>query len=258
MKNVIFWIALFFPLITSFYPPNIVFSETPNFLDGENLTFRVRLLGISAGEMTAMTKKTEFGEHAVFHTVLRGRTTGLADKIYKVNDIYESIFDSVTNLPHKAIRNISEGNYRFYDEILFNHDENYIVSQRKGKVEVPKRTLDMAAVFYYIRRLDLANLNFNDTISISTYFGDSLFPFHIVYKGKDNITINSGQYKCLKFIPVVETGRVFKHEDDMKIWFSDDANKIPVSIRFDIWAGSFRCELTKVENLKYPFTAKIK
>jgi len=252
------WRVALFLLLTSFVAPKINFPETPNFHDSERLTFRVRLLGISAGEMTAVAKKTEFDGNEVFHTVLRGKTTGLADKIYKVDDIYESFFDPATNLPRKAIRNIREGSYRYYDEVLFNHGEKYIISQRKGKVEVPKNTLDMAAVFYYIRRLDIANLKLNDTISISTYFGDSLFPFHIVYKGRETITINSGEYRCLKFIPVVETGRVFKNEDDMKIWFSDDANKIPVSIRFDIWAGSFKCELSGFENLKYPLTAKIK
>jgi len=44
----------------------------------------------------------------------------------------------------------------------------------------------------------------------------------------------------------------------MTIWFSDDENKIPISIKFDMLVGSFRCDLTKFENLKYPFTAKIK
>ena len=249
---------LFFPLITSFNPPNVDFSETPVFLDGEKLTFRLRYGIITGGEATTTAKMTRINGQEVFHTVLIGKTAGWLDRIYKVYDVYESFFDPATNLPVKAIRNISEGNYRYYDEVTFNQEDNYVVSQRNGKVDVPKNTLDMASVLYYVRRLDMNRLKVGDIISVDTYFGDSLFPFYIVYKGKEPITIGSGQYRCFKFVPIVEPGRVFENNDDMTIWFSDDTNKIPVSIKFDMLVGSFRCDLVSYENLKFPLRAKIK
>ncbi len=258
MKTKKIWIALLFPVLTSFIAPKVDFSETPVFLDGEKLTFRIHYGIITGGEVTITANKEWLDGQEVFHTVLAGKTTGLIDKLYKVHDIYESFFDPATNLPDKAIRNIREGSYRYYDEVAYNQEEMYVVSQRNGKVSVPKNTLDMASVMYYVRRLDLAKLSENDIISLDTYFGDELFPFYIVYKGKETISIGSGKYRCFKFVPIVEPGRVFENKDDMTIWFTDDQNKIPVSIKFDIWVGSFRCDLTKHENLKYPLTAKIK
>jgi len=252
------WIALLFPLLISFNAPKDDFSKTPVFIDGEALKFKIRYGFITGGEVSITTNKTQLNGNEVFHAVLTGKTTGLVDKLFKVYDVYESFFDPVTNLPDKAIRNIREGSYRYFDEVLYNQKEMYVVSQRNGKVGVPKNTLDMASVLYYIRRLDLAKLNVNDVISLDTYFGDELFPFFIVYKGRETISIGSGKYKCFKFVPVVEPGRIFEKKDDMTIWFSDDENKIPVSIKFDILVGSFRCDLTHFENLKYPLTAKIK
>jgi hypothetical protein len=228
------------------------------FRSGETLTFRIHYSFITGGEATISTQETMLNEKMVFHSKLMGKTSGLTDKIYKVRDIYESFFDPDNNLPQKAIRNISEGNYRYYDEVAYYHDELYVESQRKGKVNVPQRTLDMVSVLFYVRRLDLGSLAFNDVISFNTYFSDEVFPFYIVYKGRETISIGSGKYKCLKFVPVVEPGRLFKKEDDMTIWFSDDNNKIPVSIKFDILVGSFRCDLVRSENLKYPLAAKIK
>jgi len=262
-------IVLVLPLMTSFHVPtintanttnttNLNFSEVPNFIDGEKLTFRIRYGFITGGEMTATARRRWINGQDIFHTVLVGRTTGLIDRLYKVNDIYESFFDPRTNLPRRAIRNISEGNYRYYDEVDFNQEEMYVVSQRNGKVSVPKNTLDMASVLYYIRRLDLSQLKMNDIISVDTYFGDSLFPFYIVYKGKETISIGSGRFSCFKFVPIVEPGRVFENNDDMTIWFSDCQNKIPVSLKFDIWVGSFRCDLVSFENLKYPLTSRAK
>ena len=227
-------------------------------MDGENLSFRVRFGIINGGEANIALNKTSLNGREVFHAVITGKTTGLVDKLYKVYDVYESFFDPATNLPEKAIRNIREGSYRYYDEVNFNQAEMYVVSQRNGKVSVPKNTLDMAAVLFYVRRLDLDKLQVNDVIPLDTYFGDELFPFYIIYRGRETISIGSGKFNCFKFVPIVEPGRVFQKKDDMTIWFSDDENKIPVSIRFDIWAGSFRCDLTKYENLKYPLTSKIK
>ena len=258
MKVRIFYIALLFILFTSFNTTKFDISKTPVFLDGETLTFRVHYGIITGGEAKITTTKTQLNGQDVFHSVLTGRTTGAIDWIYKVYDIYESYFDPVTNLPEKAIRNIREGSYRYYDEVMFNQKEMYVVSQRNGKVSVPKNTLDMASVLFYVRRIDLTKLKENDIISIDTYFGDELFPFYIVYRGKEPVSIGSGKYNCFKFVPIVEPGRVFQKKDDMTIWFSDDENKIPISIKFDIWAGSFRCDLVKFENLKYPLTSKIK
>jgi len=258
MKVKILFLALLFSLLTSFNTSNFDFSKTPVFIDGETLTFRVRYGIITGGEAKITTNMTQLNGQDVFHAVLTGKTTGAIDWVYKVYDVYESYFDPVTNLPEKAIRNIREGGYRYYDEVIFNQKEMYVVSQRNGKVSVPKNTLDMASVLFYVRRIDLNKLKENDIISIDTYFGDELFPFYIVYRGKDVVTIGSGKYNCFKFVPIVEPGRVFQKKDDMTIWFSDDENKIPVSIKFDIWAGSFRCDLVKFENLKYPLTSKVK
>ena len=252
------WMVWLFIMLTSFTAPKVTFPDSPVFLDGESLTFKLRYGIIVGGEAKITVQKTRIDGREVFHGIVSGKTTGLVDKIFKVQDAYETFFDPETNLPEKAIRNIREGSYRYYDEVIFNQEEMYVVSQRNGKVSVPKNTLDMASVVYYVRRLDLAKLKMNDIISLDTYFGDELFPFYIVYKGKETISIGSGKYNCFKFVPIVEPGRIFEKKDDMTIWFSDDENKIPVSIKFDMLVGSFRCDLVSFKNLKFPLTSKIK
>ncbi len=46
----------------------------------------------------------------------------MADAIFKVVDIYESYIDPETELPVFTIRNISEGRYRKYNEVIFDHN----------------------------------------------------------------------------------------------------------------------------------------
>ncbi len=54
---------------------------------------------------------------------------------------------------------------------------------------------------------------------------------------------------CMKFMPVVITGRVFKTKDDMTIWFSNDANLVPIRVRFEIFVGSVYCDLIEYKGL---------
>jgi hypothetical protein len=53
----------------------------------------------------------------------------------------------------------------------------------------------------------------------------------------------------------VITGRVFKNDDDMVVWFSNDNNYIPIRIRFNIFLGAIYCDLSQYSGLKYPFEA---
>lgn len=229
-----------------------------NFKAGEVLDFRLHYGFLNAGTVKISLATETLNGKSVLHGKLRGRTSGMVDVIYKVDDIYESYFDPKTTLPIKAIRNIREGSYRYYDEVTYDHNANTITSQRNGLVPVPQKCLDMASVAFYLRRMDFSKLKQNEIIALDTYFADEIFPFYIVYKGIETVSISSGKYRCHKFVPIVEPGRVFENNDDMTVWFSDDKNRIPISIKFDIIVGSFRCDLTSFENLKYPLTSKIK
>ena len=75
--------------------------------------------------------------------------------------------------------------------------------------------------------------------------------------GKDEVKIRSGTYRCLKFVPVVQEGRIFKAEEDMIVWISDDKNRIPILAQAKVLVGSIKMQLVKYDNLSHPI-AKIK
>ena len=53
--------------------------------------------------------------------------------------------------------------------------------------------------------------------------------------------------QCIKFCPIVQKGRIFKEEEDLTVWISDDYNKIPLLVKAKIWVGSVRMELEKMD-----------
>lgn len=258
MNKTIIICTIFF-LLTSFQPNTVhpVINPNPTFIDGEDMRFSLHYGIIEAGQAMLTLKQEPLNGTTVFHSVVKANTVGLAERFFKVVDIYESYFEPNSNLPLKAIRNVHEGSYKQYMESTFDHRLNTVHLQSKGDIKVPENILDMVSALYYLRRVDFTNFKMNDVIDIITFFGDEVFPFYVVYKGREVLDTDLGKYKCLKFVPVVEPGRIFKKKDDMTVWLSDDANKIPIRVKFDLIVGSFKCDLISFKNQKYQMSSKI-
>jgi hypothetical protein len=175
----------------------------------------------------------------------------LADKLYRVRDEYQSYFDPVTILPYKSIRDISEGKYKKYDHVYYHHVNLQVVNHKNEVIEVPADVRDMVSVFYYIRNTDFSALSKGNIIKINTFFDNELFPFDMRYRGIVTINTKMGKYRCIKLVPFVEPGRIFEKEDDMTIYLSDDTNRVPLRVEFNLKIGSIKCDLIEYSGLKY-------
>lgn len=227
------------------------------YCNGERLKYTMRYGFITGGEANFTVTDTVIDGIKTNHVVCNGITTGLPDLIFKVRDTYESYIDPNTQLPIKAIRNIREGRYRYYDEILYDREVDKVYTLKKGTEDVPANILDVVSAFYHARNNTFDdNLENGDTIYYVTYFAGEVYPLRIKYRGKELIDTKMGKVLCHKFSPITEVGRSFKTEDDMQVWISCDGNRIPIKIKFDLVVGSFICELTNYSGIKYPLQVK--
>jgi len=230
------------------------FKPLPNnsFQDGEKLKYDLRFGFIHGGEASLVLSKADLDGQELYHATLQGRTIGIWNKLFNVNDVFESYFVPETGMPKFHLANVQEGNYKRLFEVHFNHADYSVISNRKGYVKVPSNILDIISVFYYMRRMDYSNLLPGEILKYQTYFQDDIFPFEMQFKGYETIKTKFGKIKCLKFVPVVQPGRIFKNKDDMRVWFTNDANLIPIRIEFDMWVGSAVAEVKEYSGLKIP------
>lgn len=228
-------------------------SNAVAFKAGEELQF-VMYYGIVNGGTASITlKETVMNNKKVLHSRAVMKTTGVADWIFGIEDVYESYFDVSNNCkPVKAIRNIKENKYRYYDEATYNHANNTIQSSKNGKISVSANMYDLISSLYYLRKEGFSKLKMNDTISMKIYFSDEVFPYKLIYKGKEKIATKLGTFNALKLQPLVEVGRVFKAKDDVSFWVSDDANHVPLRVEFNMTLGSLKCDLVSHKNLYRP------
>jgi hypothetical protein len=237
-------------------PPS---KKNTYFKDGEYIKFVMHYGWIDGGIGTLTLKETNFQGRKVYHAFGQAETIGFVNVLYNVHDIYESYFDKETCLPVKAIRNVIEGpRYKDYNETFFYHSEKFVISSKQGKKQVPDSLFDLMSALFHMRKNIFDNIQPGDLVVVKTYFMDQIYPLRVRFRGIDTVDTRIGRFSCMKFNPVVETGRVFDSQNDVTIWISNDKNFIPVRAQLDLMIGSFKADLMEYANLPFELTSLIK
>lgn len=227
------------------YKVNTAFSP------GERLVYNLKYGFAKGGELDVRLGLDPVGYDYLFHAVAHCYTTGVIKKAVYVDDIYESLFDISTGEPMKSIRNVTENNYRRYNEVLFCKDSTVIYSLKSGRHIVPQQVFDIVSAFYYARRFVFdRKFEKNESMNLYTWFNEDLYLIKLRYKKTERIRTKFGKIECLKFVPVIDNDSPFKDEEGMEAWFTNDGNFVPVKIVIDLPISHVKVELKSYENLK--------
>lgn len=224
-------------------------SEKP-FLVGEKLEYLMHYGWIDGGEASLLLTDTTYLGSSVLHAYIKAETAGIAQKLYNLLNIYESWFDPNNYLPVRAKVHKREGpKYKYADDISYNHEQNYVISNKKGKVKVAENCLDVVSAFYFIRQIDFNKMKKGQTLELPTFFLGDPYNLKVVYMGTETVSIELGNFLCHKLMPVT-SGSSFEADDSMTIFITDDTNGIPVQIKMDLWVGSLKMDLISHKGLK--------
>lgn len=220
---------------------------------GEKLTYVLHYGWLNAGVATLELKEAQdVGGRKVLHAVGLGESTGAFKTFYKVEDRYETYMDREGVFPYLFVRRVNEGGYTINQDYTFMQRRGKVVTQEKKTFDVPAHVQDMLSAFYYARALDYSNAKPGDIFTIPTFVDNEKWDLKIQYMGKETIKLRNGKYKTLKFRPVVQEGRIFKTNDDLNVWITDDGNRIPVLAQAKVLVGSIKMELSGYEGLANP------
>lgn len=253
MKKYTYIIFLFF-VSTNFFSQ----ENTVAFKKGELLRYKMSYSGfLRAGTaILEVDEKTHNGKQ-VFYTKGTGWTSGMIKWFFEVDDLYESYFDKDEIKPYLFKRKINEGGYKKHRITSFNYQNNtaYVqdFTEQKDTIVSFKNVQDMLSSFYYLRNKDVRNLKPGDEIKIDMFFDSEVYPFKLRFLGRETIRTKFGKVKSLIFRPYVQSGRVFKEEESITIWISDDTNKVPLKLKASLRVGSLNAELEAYKGLANPF-----
>ncbi len=227
------------------------------FKAGEILEYRIHYGLIDAGEARLEVKEkiTTISNRPCYHVVGTGQTKGAFDWFFKVRDRYESYIDKDALIPWIFIRRIDEGGYIKNQDVTFNHYKN-TASSNKLTIPVPENVQDLVSAFYYARTFDYANAKIGTIFPLTAYLDDEVFTMNVRFIGREVIKTRLGNFNCIKFRPMLLEGRVFKDEEDMTVWVSDDDNRIVVRAEAKILVGSIKMDLKGYSGLANPLSSR--
>lgn len=238
---------------------NVTYAQKKAYDGGEWFKLRIHYGWFNASYATLEVKSETLNAVPVYHVVGKGKSTGLLDIFFNVDDVYESYIEKSSDLPIKFVRKIDEGGHTKNRFIEFDQDNTkatvHDLKHRKVKTYDTKPNVqDLLSVFYFLRnKIDPETIQKGDELDINMFFDNENYKFKTVFLGRETIKTKFGKVKCLKFRPYVQAGRVFEEEESLTFWVSDDANKIPIKIKAELAVGSLEADIESFKGLQHSF-----
>ena len=236
------------------------------FQAGEELVYKIyynlNFVWISAGEATFKVED----EGNRYHFSATGVTYDSYEWFYKVRDYYHTYADKQTLLPQTSIRHIKENKYSIYDKVEYdqkNRKASYIRGQTQdratlnGNLTLSDCMHDVLSIIYYCRSLDYTNVQNGQDFPAKIMLDEETYPLKYRFLAREEKNIRGlGKFNAMRFSPQLVSGNVFKENAQMKIWASDDANKIPLMIESPVAVGSVKIVLKSWKGLRYDLSSK--
>ena len=235
-------------------------QDKPAFKSGEWLKFRVHFGAFNACYATLHLKSDSINGVPVYHAIGEGKTTGFISLFFKVEDVYQSYFGKKDGKPYRFLRNIREGGYTKDIEIDFDYEKDTALltdNKNKKKFDIPihDKIQDIISASYALRnQYEPQALTKGESIGMDMLFDDDgIYKFKLKFLGKEIIRTKFGKVECLKFRPLVQSGRIFEEEESLTLWVSNDYNKIPIRIKAKLAVGSLKADLDAYNGLNNQF-----
>jgi hypothetical protein len=237
---------------------------------GEKLSygayFNWHFIWVHAGEVNFLTDTLANSESTCWNIQAYGRTFKAFDILYAVRDTFESQLTTDPFSPLHFRRVVNHGKNHSRHEYWFNQSEQKIFSevQRREDKQAFQDTLhyngsnfDLLSTAFFFRSYSFSEMKEGEVVKFKILVDNHLEELFFTYLGVEEVkTREKERFRCHKVSVMLLEGDFFPKGEHMKIWFTDDQNKIPVIVETDITIGSVKGVLKAYKNLKYPLTSK--
>ncbi|MBC6613062.1 DUF3108 domain-containing protein [Hymenobacter sp. BT507] len=232
-----------------------------SFTSGEVLSYKVHYGLINAAEATIEVADNihRVNNRPCYQATVTGRTLGSFDFFLRIRDTWRSYIDTATIRPQRFFRNIEENHYRKRETVDFDHTravasvESYKKDKndvKRGTFKVPSNVQDIVSGVYFLRTINFDQHRPGEVIRVQGFFDDEVFSMDVIYKGRETVETKAGTVRALRLVPKMPSNKLFRGENAISVYLSDDRNKIPVLIQAEMFVGSVKVDMYKYQGLK--------
>ena len=229
-----------------------------SFGKGETIKYTVHYGLINGGEATVETGGSleRFNGRPCYRASVSGKTTGSFDFFLRIRDQWKALIDTTSILPLRAQREIAEKNYRKRETVDFDqlHDmaevTDHTHENARTTVKVANNTLELVSGFYYLRTINFDRMRVGEVIKMPGYFDGDNFMLEVTYKGREIVETKAGDIHAFKLVPKMPDNKLFRGENAISVYLSDDRNKIPVLFQAEMFVGTVKIDMVRYQGLK--------
>ena len=244
-------------------------AELP-FKAGESIRygayFNWGVLWLQSGEVNFRVAAAKFDNQPSYHLYAEGFTYKAYDLFYRIRDTFQvyATMDDFRPLSYQRV--INHGKERSAQSYRFDHHRMEVYSQvhtDKGTVlhdTIPIQTgiRDMLSTAYFFRTFPFSQYRIGQQLQYQMLAENRIHTLYFTYLGTETVkTRNNRVFRCHVISAKLMEGDFFPEGEHMKVWFSDDRNRIPVQAETKIIIGSVKALLLDAESLKYPLSSEI-
>ena len=257
---------------TSCVPVRTTVEEELAFGAGETMDFVLHYkwgaINTDVGHASVRLDTVTFNGRKAFCCAASGRTTKMFDLFFKVREDFRSWFTRDGLRPLKFTRDTYEGGYEARNTYLYDwnpsdmHIDADVYTSKLGDISMTLPltpcTFDLPALFYFSRNMDVDNVEPGRRYPMTFAIDDEVFNVYFIFYGRETIKVKGiGNVRTIKCAAKLLEGEVFKGEEDMLIWISDDENRLPVYFEAPLRVGVAAGRMTGYSGLKHPFTSLV-
>jgi hypothetical protein len=215
------------------------------FRTGESLRFTVQYGFIHAGSAwLEVPEIVDWDGSPSWRLVARAESNSFFDKIYRVRNRIESVWDENGRFSHRYFEDRHEGHYTANDTIVFDSTAHTARYKNGQVMDAPARVQDALSAFYYTR---FHSLPIGGSFSFDYHASHKNAPLEVRVLGRDRVKTPAGRFDCVMIEPLLKAGGIFKNNGRLVIWITDDERRMPVLMRSKVLIGSISVTLKEVK-----------
>lgn len=216
---------------------------------------------VSAGKVRFLVKDSIYKKQPSYYVEGKGKSLKSYDWFFKVRDKYASFISKANLKPIHFIRRVREGDFSLNYDYKFNYQKlSSSVEEKRKKdtkydtIQITNCSYDIMSSVYLSRSINFESLSINDSVTIDIILDKEIFnDVAIIYKGIKKVTDQNGkQINCIHFQLDLIEGTIFKGNEKMDVFVSNDENKVPIYIEAEIIVGSVRVYAKSIIGTKTP------
>ncbi len=179
-------------------------------------------------------------------------SSGVVAMLFRVQDRFESYFDAAKLCSQSITKHTEEGSHRRDTQIVFDYKAGKSVlnetnlktgEKKREEHDIPGCVTDVVSGLLYVASLPLTP---NATYAFPLNDGGKTVTVQAHVEGKEQVKTPAGTFNTIRVGPEGDYGPL-KNRGRIWIWYTDDAQHLPVQIRARLFWGTLTVYLTGLD-----------